>query len=846
MGKFNGFIGDYKGLKNSEVKALQEKHGFNELAPQKKETFFHKIISIFKEPMFLLLICTALIYFILGEPRDGIIMLVFVTFMSGINIFQEWRTDKTLQALKELSSPKVRVIREEKLVEIESRELTVGDLMLLEEGDRISADGQIIEMFDLGVDESTLTGESEVVWKKLQVSEEEEKQHWKKNFCYAGTSVTQGSALIKVASIGPNTEYGKIGAALLTVPQHSTPLEKQVRKLIKVCALIGFGCFIFVTVCTFIGMKEPVLMERITHSILAGITLAMAMIPEEFPVILTVFLAMGAWRLARKNSLIKRMPSVETLGAVSVLCVDKTGTLTKNQMTVQEVYYHNSTKAEVAAYSALGCEKEPYDPMEKAILEFACSNGVVKEEIFNRKLISEYSFSSETKMMGHVWEIDGRSCLAAKGSPESILPLCSLSKEEYKKVEAEQVRLAKQGYRVIALAKRTDMKDIPEKLSDNRLELLALIGLEDPPRETVPAAIKTCHRAGLRVVMITGDNGTTAASIARKIGIENSQNVLTGAEIEELSDEELRERVKATNIFARVIPNHKMRIVKALKDTGEVVAMTGDGVNDAPALKYSDIGIAMGKRGTNVAKEAADMVLLDDNFTTIVDTVKDGRRIYDNIKKAVGYVFVIHIPIALIALLTPVLGIPLLLYPIHIVLMELIIDPTCSIIFERQPAESDIMDRNPRSSEDSIITGGLMTKSILQGLAIFAAALGSYIYLVNSALWDENAARSFALVILMLSNLFLVYVNQSEKTFAFNGMLVNKDKLKMYVNLGIIAALGLILYLPAGNLIAKTAPLSPLELLCAIAAAAVSTLWWEIVKVFKGLRIDEAKIDKAA
>lgn len=841
MGKFNGFTGDYTGLKNNEVKILQDKYGFNELAPKKKETLFHRIIGIFKEPMFLLLICTALIYFILGEPRDGIIMLVFVAFMSGINIIQEWKTDKTLQALKELSSPKVRVIRNEKLIEIESRELTIDDLMLLEEGDKISADGVIIEMFDLGVDESTLTGESDVVWKKIELSEDEMEQHWKKNCCYAGTSVTQGSALLKVTSIGCETEYGKIGTALLSVPQDSTPLEKQIRKLIKVCAYIGLGCFLLVTIFTFASMREPVLIERITHSILAGITLAMAMIPEEFPVILTVFLAMGAWRLAKKNSLIRRMPSVETLGAVSVLCTDKTGTLTKNQMTVQEVYYHTPEKNKVALYSALGCETEPYDPMEKAILQFACDNGIIKEEIFRNKLISEYSFSSETKMMGHVWEIDGELCLAAKGSPESILPLCGLSKEELRKVEGQQISLAKQGYRVIAVARRVNMDSIPEKLSDNSLKLLGLIGLEDPPREAVPEAIKTCHRAGLRVVMITGDNGTTAASIAKKIGIDNSQNVLTGAEIEKLTDEELKERVKVTNIFARVIPNHKMRIVKALKDIGEVVAMTGDGVNDAPALKYSDIGIAMGKRGTNVAKEAADMVLLDDNFTTIVDTVKDGRRIYDNIKKAVGYVFVIHIPIALIALLTPILRIPLLLYPIHIVLMELIIDPTCSIIFERQPAEMDIMDRKPRSSEDSIITRNLMLKSVLQGLTIFGASFGSYVYLLSSAGWTENSARSFALVILMAANLFLVYVNQSEKTFAFNGIFINKDKVMLYVNTGILLALGLILYLPGANLIARTAPLSLVQLLAAVFTAAVSTLWWEAVKVIRGFKINGSR-----
>lgn len=842
MGKFNGFIGDYKGLQKKEIEILQEKYGFNELAPEKKkESLFHKIINIFKEPMFLLLICTALIYFILGEPRDGFIMLVFVTFMSGINIFQEWRTDKTLQALKELSSPKVKVIRSEKLVEVESRELTVGDLMIIEEGDKISADGVIIEMFDLGVDESTLTGESEVVWKKLELSKDEEEQYWKKNYCYAGTSVTQGSALVKVTSIGAQTEYGKIGASLLAVPQQSTPLEGQIRNLITVCAFIGLACFLLVTIFTFIGMNEPIFLERVIHSILAGITLAMAMIPEEFPVILTVFLAMGAWRLARKNSLIRRMTSVETLGAVSVLCVDKTGTLTKNIMTVQDVYYHIPEKNEVILFSALGCEKEPYDPMEKAILQFASNNGVAKEKIFNNKLISEYPFSSETKMMGHVWDVNGKLCLAAKGSPESILPLCSLSNEELRKIEGEQNRLAKLGYRVIAVAKRVNMENIPEKLSDNRLEFLGLIGLEDPPREAVPAAIKTCHKAGLRVVMITGDNGTTAASIAEKIGIDNCHNVLTGAEIEALTDEELRERVRITNIFARVIPNHKMRIVKALKDIGEVVAMTGDGVNDAPALKYSDIGIAMGKRGTNVAKEAADMVLLDDNFTTIVDTVKDGRRIYDNIKKAVGYVFVIHIPIALMALLTPILRIPLLLYPIHIVLMELIIDPTCSIIFERQPAEKDIMDRKPRSSEDSIINRNLMTKSILQGLTIFAASFGSYVYLLSSPNWNEMSARSFALVVLMTANLFLVYVNQSEKTFAIDAIFNHKDKVMMYVNAGIILTLGLILYLPVGNLIAKTAPLSIMQLIAAIVVAAISTFWWEIVKIFMSSQINIIK-----
>ncbi len=831
MARFNSFNGDYSGLSSDEVKTNQLRYGKNELVPEKKSTLLTKILSIFKEPMFLLLFCTALLYFILGEPKDGIIMLCFVAFMSGINFFQEWRTDKTLQALKDLSAPRVRVIRNGILESIDSKELTVGDLMILEEGEKISADGQIVEMHDLGVDESTLTGESEVVWKKAELDDSEKDAHWKKDTCYAGTNVTQGSAIVKVTGIGSSTEYGKIGQDILSVPQQPTPLEKQTRRLIKICAFIGLGMFVMVFLVTLTHSKDMV------ESILSGITLAMAMIPEEFPVILTVFLAMGAWRLARKNALIRRMPSVETLGAVSVLCVDKTGTLTKNQMTVQEVCgYMNYSANELMYWGALACETEPYDPMEKAILEYAEANGINKTEVFEKVLLHEYPFSSETKMMGHIWEIDGMPMLAAKGSPESILPLCGLEPEEAKQLQYEQEQLAMKGYRVIAVAGRRNMPSIPGELKENKLELIGLIGLADPPREAVPEAVRVCAKAGIRVVMITGDNGTTARAIAQKIGIANNENVITGQQLENMNDEELKEKVKVTNIFARVIPRHKMRIVKALKDIGETVAMTGDGVNDAPALKYADIGIAMGKRGTGVAKEAADMILLDDNFTTIVDTIKDGRRIYDNIKKAVGYVFVIHIPIALTALLTPILHLPLLLLPIHIVLLELIIDPTCSIIFERQPAEKDIMDRKPRSPGDSLVNRGLMLKAVFQGLTIFAAAFGAYAYLVNQG-WAVEGARAITLIIFGFANLFLVYVNQSEKETALAGIFKFKDKVVWYVNVGIIAALALAIYLPAGNSVAKTVPLNGMQVISAIGLAAASTFWWELAKALKKVKL---------
>lgn len=827
MAKCNGFNGDYIGLSTQQVVSLQQMHGKNELIPEKKSTVFSKILSIFKEPMFLLLFCTALFYFFLGEPRDGIIMLCFVTFMSGINFFQEWRTDQTLQALKDLSAPTIRVIRNGELVNIDSKELTLGDLMLLEEGEKVPADGQILEMFDLGVDESTLTGESEVVWKKISLEEDEKDAHWKKDTCYAGTTVTQGSAIIKVTAIGLKTEYGKIGQDILSVPQQPTPLEKQTRNLIKICSFIGLGMFIMVFLVTLTHTWSVV------DSLLSGITLAMAMIPEEFPVILTVFLAMGAWRLAKKNSLIRRMPSVETLGAISVLCVDKTGTLTKNQMTVQEVYHcRNIGEEEVMLWASLGCESNPYDPMEKAILAHAKDSKIDLKELFGKKLLHEYPFHSETKMMGHIWEIDGTPSLAAKGSPESILPLCSLTAADRAQLEQAQEELAGKGYRVIAVACSRSMTSIPAQLGDNKLELLGLMGLADPPREAVPHAIQVCAKAGIRVVMITGDNGTTAKSIAKKIGIANSDHMITGQQLETMSDEELREKVKVTHIFARVIPRHKMRIVKALKDNGEIVAMTGDGVNDAPALKYADIGIAMGKRGTGVAKEAADMILLDDNFTTIVDSIRDGRRIYDNIRKAIGYVFVIHIPIALMALLSPILHLPLLLLPIHVVLLELIIDPTCSIIFERQPAEEDIMERKPRSPRAPLITLPLMLKAVLQGLAIFAAAFGSYMHLCNHE-WNVEAARTFAMIVLGFSNLFLVYVNQSQKSFALPNIFRFKDKVVWYVNSGIIAALALVTYLPAGNNIAKTVPLSLQQAAGAIGLAVAATFWWELVKVFQ-------------
>ncbi|MBZ4670258.1 MAG: P-type ATPase, translocating [Oscillospiraceae bacterium] len=828
------------GLSSEEAKRRQQQYGKNELTPQKKESFLKKVFHILCEPMFLLLIIAAVIYFILGEPRDGATMLIFVVGIISIDVIQEWKTDKTLNALKDLSAPHITVLRDGKEQQIASADLVPGDLMMIYEGIKIPADGIIVRCSDLCVDESSLTGEAEGVWKIAAENAPSADDYWRKDYCYAGTLVTQGTAMVEVDKIGAKTEYGKIGLGVAAAPHEDTPLQKQIGKLVKTCAVIAGVLFLLVGVFTWFNIPDHSFGDRIIESILSGVTLSMAMIPEEFPVVLTVFLSMGAWRLARKNSLVRKLPSVETLGAVSVLCVDKTGTITMNQMTVQKTWVANGTEQAMIEIMGLGCETDAYDPMEKAMLQYCEEHGIQKESLFSNELVTEYAFTNELKMMGHVWRKNGQLVIAAKGSPERILTICALTEEERAVAEKQINALSSEGLRVIAIATANPENDasIPASITDCQLTLLGLVGLADPPRESVKNDIAICNRAGIRVVMITGDNGVTASAIAEKIGIPNRENIITGDMLETMSDEELREAVKNVSIFSRVIPEHKMRIVKAFKENGEIVAMTGDGVNDAPALKYADIGIAMGKRGSEVSREAADLILMDDNFTTIVETVRDGRRIYDNIRKAVGYVFTIHIPIAFASLLAPFLGIEpsaLLLLPFHVVLLEVLIDPICSIVLERQPAETDIMDRNPRSPKEKLLTGRLLGKSIMQGLAVFAASFG--IYFITLAGNPDNAAvaRAMGLAVIMLANLFLVQVNSSDHDFAFRTILrLARDKVMWAVLFGTLALLGVILYTPISGYL-KLAPLSGKQFLVVLGLAIASVLWYELVKLVKKL-----------
>ena len=828
------------GLTTEQARKLQIQYGRNELTKQKKTGFIRKALHIVAEPMFLLLLVAAVIYFVLGEPRDGAIMLIFVVGVISIDIIQEWKTDRTLSALKDLSAPRVRVKRDGVERDIASVDLVPGDAMLLCEGVKIPADGVILRCNDLCVDESSLTGEAEGVWKCALDDVEPSADYWRKDYCYAGTLVTQGTATVRVEKIGASTEYGKIGLNVASAPEEPTPLQKQTGRLVKMCAGLAAVLFALVGAATYVNLPDHAPGARLIESVLSGITLAMAMIPEEFPVILTVFLSMGAWRLAKKNSLVRKLPSVETLGAVSVLCVDKTGTITMNQMTVQQTWSPGGDERALCETMGLGCEVDAYDPMEKAMLRYCEAAGISKEYLFSGALVSEYAFTNELKMMGHVWRRDGELLVAAKGSPERLLPLCDMTAEGREAAGRELDRMGGEGLRVIAVGRMKLMDErIPAELTDCRLEFLGLVGFADPPREGVARDIALCNHAGVRVVMITGDNGVTASAIARKIGMKGVDSVITADALEKMTDEELRERVKTASVFSRVIPEHKMRIVKAFKDNGEIVAMTGDGVNDAPALKYADIGIAMGKRGSEVSREAADLILMDDNFSTIVDTVRDGRRIYDNIRKAVGYVFTIHIPIALSSLLAPMLGIApasLFLLPLHVVLLELIIDPTCSIVLERQPAEEDIMDRPPRGPKEQLLTRSGLFKSVLQGLTVFAAAFGTYFWALAGKPGNAPAARAMGLGIIMLANLLLVLVNSSERDFAARSIRrLARDKVMWLVNFGTLAGLAALLYTPLAGVL-KLAPLSAWQMLIVLGMAFISTCWYELVKAICRIR----------
>lgn len=818
------------GLNSEEVEKLQKKYGMNELVIQEKPNMLKKFLGVFKEPMFLLLLIAATVYFLLGAPKDGAIMLVFVGFVASITFIQEWKTEKTMNALKDLTSPKVNTLRDGKNILIKSTELVPGDVVFLSEGERIPADCIVLEPSNFSVDESILTGESEYVMKVSTTQSEKSTDYWKKDILYAGTLCVFGKCTAIVKFTGVNTEYGKIGKAISEAKDEPTPLQKKVSILVKNIAIAG------VILCISVMLASYFYSFNILNSILSGISLAMAIIPEEFPVVLTVFLSMGAYRLAKNNTLMRKISAVETLGSATVLCVDKTGTITQNKMKVKSIYsdgriFNNEDlkNQELSDLMVLSCEKDPYDPMEKAILEAA--NLSQLETLYKYDLSKKIAFDSKTKRMANIYIKDNKYYVAVKGSAETVLGLCNLDKETMDEINIEIDKMASNGLRVLALADCTSEK-VYEDLECYELTFKALVGLQDPPKEGVEEAIKLCKKAGIRVVMITGDYSKTAMAIGEEIGLKFTDKVIVGNEIDSLSENELCEVVKSCDVFSRVIPEQKMKIVKALKKNGEIVAMTGDGVNDAPALKSADIGIAMGQRGTEVAKEAAHMILMDDNFTTIVKSVKDGRRVYDNIRKAMVYILIIHIPIAAMAMFAPLFNLPPLLLPMHIMLLELIIDPTCSIVFEGEPAEANIMENPPRPPQEPLLTRNLTIKVVLQGVVMFLAAFMPFHYMIDLGISSEYA-RSFSLITFIVANVTLVLVNRSNTELLYHLIKEKGSKVRLIVNSMALIMVFAIVYIPILNGFFRTEKIGIYPLIFAIVLGFISTGWWEIVKIIR-------------
>jgi Ca2+-transporting ATPase len=833
------------------VRELQLQYGKNEIAIKTKQKFVKKIVHIFSEPIYFLLSCSAIIYFLLGESFDGIIMIGFVGFVIGIDVLQNARTDRILRKLKEITTPKIKVIRDGREMMISGVDLVPGDVMLISEGVKIPADGYLLSATGLCVDESILTGESESVY-KYSVSNPkepvtEEYVLFRRDYCYTGTLVVLGSGTVIVEKTGNETEYGKLADKIKKTIPENTPLQSQMSHLAKQCTLLAAILFIIAGFVTFINLSDYEMGHRFIHSILAGIVLALSMVPGEFPVIQTVFLSMGALRLSKKNALVRSLPAVETLGAISVLCVDKTGTITQNRLMIHEFWANDHQEEKLCKTLTLACKEGTHDPLEIAMLKYGeelCSKCIICSQdplacdkiTIKPEFLKEYTFTNDLKAMGQVWHKGSVIVIAAKGSPETILSLCIISKDKEAFVKDKINHLTKMGLRVIAVADRTlkENERIPESLIECRLYLRGIIGLIDPPREEIRDNMKECYQAGIRIVMITGDHPVTALSIANNVGIRNENKIINGDEISKLNDEELRNKVRECNIFARVMPLHKLRIVKALKENGEIVAMTGDGVNDSPAQKMANIGIAMGKSGSEVCREAADLILLDDNFSTILETVEDGRRIYQNVRKAVAYVLSIHIPIALAALAAPLLRIhpeALLLLPLHIILLELVMDPTCSIALERQPAEDHIMQKPPRNPKTKLLTKNLFIKCLFQGSIIFMNTFILYYGLLLFS-FSPEIARTSGFTALVLSNSFLVLVNCSELDSIIRIVKkLKKDKAIWLINAITSIILLIMIYSPFHNLLEfEELPLSLLVL--TIVSSASSVLWYELFKIF--------------
>ncbi|MEI8135536.1 MAG: cation-translocating P-type ATPase [bacterium] len=834
-----------QGISELDAALALSRDGYNELPSEKRRSWLAIILKVISEPMLLLLVASSAIYFILADPSEAFILLGSALFVIGITFYQERRSERAIEALRDLSSPRALVIRDGERKRIAGREVVRGDLIVIAEGDRVPADAALLEVASLEVDESMLTGESiavrKSVWKNNSVLERPGGEDLP--FLYSGTLIVRGRGIAKVLATGQNTEMGKIGKGLQSVKPEGTKIQNEIGSLVKVIAITGL------LVCALVVVFYALTKADVLQGILAGLSLAMAMLPEEFPVVLTVFLALGAWRLSKKNILTRRIPALETLGETTILCVDKTGTLTENKMVVRELrtlteVFQVKTEEisilpegflEAAESVILASPKDPFDPMEKAIHLFG-------DQFFNEQnypgnqwtLVKEYPLSPGLLAVTNVWRTSEGSehMISAKGALESIAELCRISGVELAAIHTQAREMANQGLRVLGIAKgKNEGSNLPESATTFALGFIGLIGLYDPPRKTVPRAIIECYDAGIKVMMITGDYPPTAVAIARQIGLRNPEAVITGTELATLDKNELAARLKNISICARVLPEQKLSIVEALKSRGEIVAMTGDGVNDAPALKAANIGIAMGSRGTEVAREAASIVLLDDNFTSIVEAVRNGRKIFDNLRKALSYIVAVHIPTAGMALLPLLFGMPVALFPVHIVFLEMIIDPACSIAFEAEPEEEQNMKKPPRDPKERLLNWRRIDLSLVQGFVSLAICFAVFAIFLKMGR-GETEARALSFATLVFSNLGLILTNRSW-TKSLISSWQQKNSALVAVLVGSIILLGLVLYIPLFQNLFHFNILHADDILFCVGAGAISILWFELFKFFK-------------
>lgn len=839
MGEYT--IENLKGISDNEAAIKLARDGFNELPSQASRNSFDIFLSVIREPMFLLLLACGVVYFSTGEFQEALMLLGFVVVIILITFFQERKTERALESLKNLASPRANVLRNGEKKRIAGREVVCDDRLLLSEGDRIAADCVLVYVVNFGVDESLLTGESVPVRKvavKSIGSSMGKPGGDDSPFAFSGTLVITGEAIGIVKSTGIRTEIGKIGTTLQNIKAERTPLQIQTDSIVRIFASLGM------MLCIVVVLVYWLVRGLLLEGFLAGLSLAMAMLPDEFPVVLTIFLALGAWRISKFHVLTRNVPAVETLGSATVLCVDKTGTLTLNKMAVTDVVVDDQTHQipvnatslpdafhEVIEYSILASPIDPFDPMEKAIRVLGEQTLVNTEHLHSTwTLQREYPLNKKLLAMSRVWfsKSGEELVVAAKGAPEAIADLCHFDSLRLAWLNRMIDLLSQQGKRVIGVAHALyNTMTLPAQQHDFEFEFVGLLGLEDPVRPNVKNSVDECHIAGIRTIMITGDYPGTAMSIARQIGLKNPDHCITGRELEKLTDADLAKQIKKINIFARMVPEQKLRIVRALRFNNEIVAMTGDGVNDAPALKAAHIGVAMGGRGTDVARESASLVLLDDDFNSIVMAVRMGRTIFDNLKKAMTFIISVHIPIAGLSLIPVLLKWPLILFPVHIVFLQLIIDPACTLIFESDKEEPLTMKRKPYDVNAKLFDGSTLFKCFFQGGLTLVVTIGIYYFMHKGN--SIETARALAFLTLVICNLGMILSNRS-LTRSSIAMLKEKNAAFKWVMMGTLVVMCLILTVPFLKGLFRFGNVSWNGLLLALAGGLVTIILMELLK----------------